>query len=83
MDVFIKWNVHCIYTPEQYTIPTGNKLKNIIQSREFYKNMEKVIFSNLKFQIVPLSLMNSHFLQKRIGAVKIFKWELQLLCFRS
>lgn len=32
---------------DQYTTPTGYNLKNIISSREFFKNMERVSFSNL------------------------------------
>lgn len=62
MDVFIKWKVHYIYTADQYTIPTGYNLKNIICSREFYKNTKKVSFSNLQLQMLPLSLINSRFL---------------------
>lgn len=62
MDVFVKWKVYYIYTVDQYAIPTGYNLKNIICSREFYKNTKQVSFGNLQLQILLLSLINTYFL---------------------
>lgn len=69
MHVFIKWKVHYIYTADQYTIPTGYNLKNIICSREFYKNTREVSFNYLQLQILPLSLIHTSY-RKGLGLWK-------------